>query len=273
MKKTIIILFVLGFCFSTLTGCGMAAQTDTQNSVSEPAIGPDEENSSGFRDAPYSQEGISGLWRCTLQEADYSPEIFGYLHFSEDGNVAFDYGTGYGPAGMGMVMYRGTWYLDPDMGPSNMPDPLFLDLSLDCAMFAGDENQFPSKISGIYTFIIEDEFLSLTFVDGDYLYGDSGEFLQNYDLERDDPPQDAFTLLCKMSDTESADYLKANSPEAADYLASGMSAMATGGFTQLPNGEFGRHIGLGAKQRNYYEYQVLYVISTDGDIFQEDSVG
>ena len=274
MKKTIVILLALVLCFSALAGCSKVTPNEIQSPVSEPVMAtePDEEDALGFSGVPYSQESIVGLWRCTLEEADYSPEIFGYLRFGDDGSVAFDYGDGYGPAGMGMVMYRGTWYIDPDMGSSNLPDPLILNLSLDCAMFAGNKDQFPSEINSTYTFIVEDEQLFLSFVDGNNLYNSGEELMWEYDFERDDSPQDAFAKLWGMSDTELAAYLKANSLKAAKYLASGMNAIATGGYTELPNGEIGRNVGLGTKQRDYYEYDILYIISTGGDVYQEDNI-
>ena len=170
---------------------------------------------SGFRGSPYSQENIVGLWRCTLKESKsspkimeskFSPKIIGYLRFAEDGSLAFDFGDGYGPECTGMAMYRGIWHVDADMGSSSLPAPLVVDLSLDSAAFTYNENTFPHNIKGVYSFVIENDRLLLTFVDGGNLYKGDGEAPQSYDFERDSSPEEELRFW-KMSDSELTEYV------------------------------------------------------------------
>ena len=203
MKRVMIFLLLFVLSIAALSGCGSTIQ-DNSGSIDA----GEEDNISEFGGVSYSQEGIVGLWRCLLKEPDDSPEIIGYLLFGENGSLAFDYGDGYGPAGMGMVKYRGTWYIDPDMGPSNLPDALVVDLSRDSAIFAYDEENFPSEISGVYTFTIENNHLYLTFVSGDNLYRDEGELFWNYDFEWDDSPKKENFNVWRFSDSELIEYMK-----------------------------------------------------------------
>ena len=192
-----------------------ATSTSDIPSPAEPEPGSGEEKDvSGFRDSPYSQENVVGLWRCTLKESKsppkimeskFSPKIIGYLRFAEDGSLAFDFGDGYGPEGMGMAMYRGIWHIDTDMGSSSLPAPLVVDLSLDSEAFTYNENIFPHNIKGVYSFVIEGDRLLLTFVDGDNLYKGDGEAPQSYDFERDSSPEEELRFW-KMSDSELIEY-------------------------------------------------------------------
>jgi len=223
MKKMTTILLALMLCIMVFAGCGItapdsspssdtaetkepAAPTATPNLESNPNAG-EEGDTSEESGVPYSQEDIIGLWHCTLKEEDYSPKIIGYLRFGEDGSLAFDYGDGYGPAGMGMVKYRGGWHIDADRGASNLPAPLVLDLSIDNAVFAYDEENFPGEINGIYTFVIEDGCLFLSVVDGDNLYSDEGEPWLSYDFERDSTIEEGVDFW-KMSDSELIEYVE-----------------------------------------------------------------
>ena len=225
MKRAIAILLVFALCVTALTGCSFLVRVNSRPSntaetakismiIKTPSPEPELETDDGTEDptadpkgTPHIQEDIIGLWRCTLKEVSDSPEINGYLRFNEDGSLAFDYGDGYGPAGMGMVKYRGTWHIDSDMGPSNLPNPLVLDLSLDCATFAYDEEYFPSKKNGVYSPVIENDCLFLSFVDGDSLYSDEGEPLWSYNFERDDSPEEELNLW-KLSDSELIEHVK-----------------------------------------------------------------
>jgi len=210
---------------------------------------------------------IIGLWRCTLAEADFSSEIVGYLRLNENGNAAFDYGDGYGPAGMGMVFYRGTW----DMGASNQSNQLVLDLSLDCAIF-DDDDSVQKRINGRYTYKIEGKSLTLTFADGAPLYyAFDDKPVRSYIFKRDDSPKEAFSLW-EMSDTELIIYLGVSVKEAARYFASGMSALIDGGLSELPNGDIGRDIWLGTNRQKQFVREILYAVSNSGVIYEYDAL-
>ena len=107
---------------------------------------------------------------------------------------------------MGMVMYRGTWHFEPDMGPSNLPDPIIFNMSLDSAAFAYDEEYFPHVINGAYTVDIENDHLFLSYIDGINLYNGDGDFLWNYEFKRDESQEKEFNFW-KLSDTELTDYV------------------------------------------------------------------
>ena len=241
MRKTLALLLALVFCATLLTGCGAAANNvasdiktkvtatpapatptaaPTEAPTETPEATPDDSTEPAgadrdprgtdkdprFPGVPYTQEGFMGTWRCTLEEANYAPEIFSYLRITEDGRVAFDYGTGYGPAGMGMVMYRGTWRVDPDLGPSNLPDPIILDMSLDTMMFHHDEESFPRKKNSIFSFFVEDDHLFLSYLTGDILYKSEGPPMWDYAFVREDT-QDEELNFWKMSDSELTEYM------------------------------------------------------------------
>ena len=200
MKKVITAILTFLVCVLPLAGCGPSGQNNSNSSIASGAA-TSLPHSEEQRPEPDDGGNIAGQWCCTLQEADYAPEISGYLRLNEDGSLDFEYGDGYGPGGMGMVMYRGSWHIDPDAGPSNLPEAVIFTLSLDSAAFAYDEENFPPEISGIYSYIIEDGSLHLTFVDGDPLYHSDGYTLWSYDFEPD------YTLLqpynpWRMSDSE-----------------------------------------------------------------------
>jgi len=166
-----------------------------------------EDGTSELWDAQRIQEHLIGLWSCTFEKPDGAPVIDGYILFQEDGSFAMDYGTGYGPAGMGMVMYRGYWHTDPDREPSASPGLLFLDMTLDCEMFANNEEYFPTEINGIFILSFENNRMQLSHLDGGTLYrSDEEEPKWDYDFARDNTPIE-FSLW-RLSDSELISYVK-----------------------------------------------------------------
>ena len=278
MKKTFVITIALVLCGFAFAGCGDGqpggvGQGDVN--VTQPAAEPDTEPDTEPSGEPAGGPPPSPAnpWYCVLQEADVSSEITGYLRLEEDGRAAFDYGDGYGPAGMGMVMYRGRWHTEPGKDGPGQPWSLVLDLALDCAAFEGQEGVTNTKNS-TYAYELYGEGLILTYIDGDPLYFDpySGDDPPpEYLFIWDGPESEEFDLW-KMSDSELSLYMRVSTNDAADYFDLGMKALVSGDLTELPNGEVGRDVWLGTDHDENFVKEVLFAVSISGATFKYDPV-
>jgi len=212
---------------------------------------------------------FKGFWRITLEKADYGPELMGYLYLGTGGNAAFDYGDGYGPAGMGMVTYRGSWSAEPVEGAVTSVYSLTIDLALD-SWFFSKEDEIRSRISGTYLLEAEDDVLTLVRVDGDHLY-DRLEYkiFGNYTFEYKEP-EDMPSSQWRGSDSELIGYLSDVVEEAADYLAKGKIGLVDGGYTLLPNGDVGRDIHVGVNYKGSFVSEILYTVGRSWDIYKYD---
>ena len=250
----------------TVHGAGQG-QGQNQGQGTTPGTGQTDAQTGGLASP------IVGNWRCALEEADVSSEIVGYLRLSEDGAAAYDYGDGYGPAGMGMVMYRGVWRRVVGTAASSASGSIALDLSLDCSLFDGEEG-LKEKINGQFSYEVKDKNLTLTRSKGDYLYyifNYGSKYYKTCVFERDTTPRDAFALW-EMSDTELVGCLRANAKEASAYLAAGMIAIVPNEISAMPAGKIGREVWLGTDHEENFVREAVYAVCDGGAIYKYDPI-
>ena len=114
----------------------------------------------------------SGVWRTELTPGGYAAAIDGYLYIRADGSLSWDFGTGYSPAGMGMVTHNGTWSVTASELSSFSGNTIKFFLTIDDVSWV-DHVYYFSMLEGIYQYDVTANTLTLKLLSGDALYHDS----------------------------------------------------------------------------------------------------
>ena len=222
-------------------------------------------------DGGYEDVFYGTSWSAILEPGDMAPAIEGHLRFGYDGSAAYDFGTGYSPAGMGMVMYRGGFYVNEADGVEEGAFVINLYLTLDSAEFSDDPG-IPHTIDGYYIFTVTDgRILTLSLIGGDPLYSDwDGRGIDEYDFYYNEEEPAGFNPWA-LSDSELLDYCIMNSGQNPDFFRAGMLYYAVGGTTDLPGEGICRDIWIGlAEEEGIILWEMLYTVGSSGAVYDFD---
>ena len=204
-------------------------------------------------------------WQTTLKASGSGAAIEGYLTFDYEGNVSYDYGTGYDPRGMGMVMYRGNWYINEGWGTQEEVQVLNLALTLDSEDYMYNPG-YPDSIYATYLYEFEGESLRLSYLEGDILYSpDSGEYVFYYI-----PMQSDFDPWY-MSRSEMLDFVMWNSGYPIEAFGEWtMDYTVWWEATDISVESFCRNVWIGLYDGSSLEIELLFAVGGSGTVYEYD---
>lgn len=211
------------------------------------------------------------LWNIWRFDLEPDGERHMILDFTEDGTVRLEKGTGLSVDEAYLGNYQVHFEENSEKGEKAGTISFDFKRASDKSVNIADS---PKEIQGNYFVEMNENWeLKLWLSEGDPLHQQEGEPVQEYIFYayiEDGEPID----FAEVSEEELIDYLFMVVPEAKRLVEEeGMSAMVMGETTEFEDGDICRDVWLGTNSSDSFVKEILYTISSIGEVFQYDPVG